>query len=298
MRSQFACLSLALAVLAPAAVPQPAAIAPAAPAEPGMVEEMDPMAMMRQMGAGDEEIMMLQLLSQAAGMDLGQAMMLFMLADQGNIDDDVVGMLLLSKAFAGGGAKQPTALLAGDSLLVVEDGVVYRIDIAKMEVTGSVTYRASAQKAGVPGELMPVLKQAREKAQLASCTSNMKQLCLAALMYAQDWDETLPNENWPKDLEPYIGNTTLFRCPAAPERIGYALNAALAAGKMGDVKNPAETVFFFEADVPDDVAFGGPEAVLQEPRHADRIVVGFVDGHARAMEPAEVVKLLARDPFQ
>jgi prepilin-type processing-associated H-X9-DG protein len=227
--------------------------------------------------------MVLQLLSQAAGMDVGQAMMLFMLADQGKINDDIVGMLLFSKALAGGGGKQPTALLAGESLLVVEDGVVYKIDVGKMEVTGSVAYRPSPQKTGLPAELMPMMMGAREKAQLTACISNMKQLCLAALMYSQDWDGILPAENWPKDLEPYLKNTALYSCPAQPEKIGFALNAALAAANGKDVKRPAETVLFFEADVPDDVAFGGADAVLQQPRHAGKIVVGFVDGHVQAM---------------
>lgn len=38
--------------------------------------------------------------------------------------------------------------------------------------------------------LFPVFAQAREKARQASCTSNLKQLTLALLMYLQDYDET------------------------------------------------------------------------------------------------------------
>ena len=40
--------------------------------------------------------------------------------------------------------------------------------------------------------LFPVFAQAREKARQASCLSNMKQQGLAVMMYAQDYDETLP----------------------------------------------------------------------------------------------------------
>src|SRR3989442_12909634 len=40
--------------------------------------------------------------------------------------------------------------------------------------------------------LFPVFAQAREKARSTSCTSNLKQLSLAWLMYAQDYDEALP----------------------------------------------------------------------------------------------------------
>ena len=40
--------------------------------------------------------------------------------------------------------------------------------------------------------LFPVFAQARESARKISCLSNMKQLSLGWLMYAQDYDETNP----------------------------------------------------------------------------------------------------------
>jgi prepilin-type N-terminal cleavage/methylation domain-containing protein len=43
--------------------------------------------------------------------------------------------------------------------------------------------------------LMPVFAQAREKARMASCISNMKQLGLAMVMYAQDYDNLLYHLN-------------------------------------------------------------------------------------------------------
>jgi prepilin-type N-terminal cleavage/methylation domain-containing protein len=47
--------------------------------------------------------------------------------------------------------------------------------------------------------LFPVFAQAREKARQTSCLSNCKQIGLSLQMYAQDYDETLPNAgpNWP-----------------------------------------------------------------------------------------------------
>jgi prepilin-type N-terminal cleavage/methylation domain-containing protein len=40
--------------------------------------------------------------------------------------------------------------------------------------------------------LFPVFARAREKARQTSCLSNVKQLTLGILMYAQDYDERLP----------------------------------------------------------------------------------------------------------
>jgi prepilin-type N-terminal cleavage/methylation domain-containing protein/prepilin-type processing-associated H-X9-DG protein len=61
--------------------------------------------------------------------------------------------------------------------------------------------------------LFPVFAQAREKARQASCTSNMKQIGLAILMYAGDYDEQLPwgasnggptLTTWYDLVEPYV----------------------------------------------------------------------------------------------
>lgn len=40
--------------------------------------------------------------------------------------------------------------------------------------------------------LFPVFATAREKARQAACLSNLKQIGLGAMMYAQDYDESLP----------------------------------------------------------------------------------------------------------
>ena len=66
--------------------------------------------------------------------------------------------------------------------------------------------------------LFPVFAQARESARKASCTSNLKQVGLAMLMYAGDFDETLPwaafnppgqtLTMWYDLVEPYVKSGT------------------------------------------------------------------------------------------
>lgn len=74
--------------------------------------------------------------------------------------------------------------------------------------------------------LFPVFAQARERARMAGCLSNMRQASLAVQMYAQDYDETLvPAANyavptpsrpiWSQMVEPYVKNTAVFQCPSA-----------------------------------------------------------------------------------
>src|SRR5689334_15603253 len=58
--------------------------------------------------------------------------------------------------------------------------------------------------------LFPVFAQARDKARSASCLSNMKQVGIAVMMYAQDYDEIYPKVlmdyycvYWPTSTDSY-----------------------------------------------------------------------------------------------
>jgi prepilin-type N-terminal cleavage/methylation domain-containing protein/prepilin-type processing-associated H-X9-DG protein len=71
--------------------------------------------------------------------------------------------------------------------------------------------------------LFPVFAQAREKARQTSCLSNTKQLALAHLMYAQDYDEKLVTSwcfGFPGEfsffVQPYIKNLAILHCPSNP----------------------------------------------------------------------------------
>src|SRR5436190_7627101 len=93
--------------------------------------------------------------------------------------------------------------------------------------------------------LFPVFAQAREKARQTGCTSNLKQISLATMMYLQDYDETYPvwpwtperqiprpdgtiyqgKVVWPLLYMPYVKNQAVFQCPsdgAARNSVGSA----------------------------------------------------------------------------
>lgn len=81
--------------------------------------------------------------------------------------------------------------------------------------------------------LFPVFAQAREKARQSVCLSNLRQVGLAMMLYAQDYDEAMPNAQWigpaafppnwsfgpsSRDLlEPYVKNNDVFICPSDTE---------------------------------------------------------------------------------
>jgi len=75
--------------------------------------------------------------------------------------------------------------------------------------------------------LFPVFSQAYEKGRQTSCLSNERQIGLAVIMYASDFDEQFPQglevidnqpvwaaEGWAGQCRPYIENVALFTCPS------------------------------------------------------------------------------------
>ncbi|MGC9316528.1 MAG: prepilin-type N-terminal cleavage/methylation domain-containing protein [Armatimonadota bacterium] len=108
--------------------------------------------------------------------------------------------------------------------------------------------------------LFPVFARAREKARQASCTSNVKQIVLGNLMYAQDYDEkgvwgsgytadSGGRLNWQYYIQPYIKNWDVFQCPSwgyeftyhtYPIRRGYS-EPAPGNTPMANIRKPAQT---------------------------------------------------------
>ncbi len=97
--------------------------------------------------------------------------------------------------------------------------------------------------------LFPVFARAREKARQSSCLSNMKQIALGVLMYAQDYDEKLPMQDHTSDtsdplrlldpagdtfwfvrIEPYLKNEQILRCPSG--RYDYIRGAPAGGGSV------------------------------------------------------------------
>lgn len=66
--------------------------------------------------------------------------------------------------------------------------------------------------------LFPVFAKAREKARQTKCLSNMKQLGLAFMQYAQDYDDSLP----PEFIEPVGGDPLCWSALIAPYVAGVS----------------------------------------------------------------------------
>lgn len=165
--------------------------------------------------------------------------------------------------------------------------------------------------------LFPVFAKAREKAKQASCLSNTKQIGLAILQYAQDYDETYPpgaligpapadNNEWFEVIGPYIKNTQVLQCPSqSSTALGYGWNyqnfgyyygshGSGWATPIGAVEQPAETIII--GDNPDNGMYGAGSRYIYGPtqvsppadgignvagRHNEGGNYGFCDGHSK-----------------
>ena len=113
--------------------------------------------------------------------------------------------------------------------------------------------------------LLPALSKAREKARSISCTSQVKQIMLAWLMYVQDNDDTVPARLYTLksasggnfyqviftvSLKDYIGDTKTIHCPSytgTGVTYGYSATTFIEHKKLPSFTAPSQTVMM--ADV-------------------------------------------------
>lgn len=172
--------------------------------------------------------------------------------------------------------------------------------------------------------LFPVFARATEKAREATCVSNVKQLLEACMMYATDYDRTLPparcgriqgslGYTWCVLLQPYIDNEEILVCPSdtQPQLArrstdlphSYGINYDITFNARSWSSRPltyrltalsglSTKVLFFDLS-PDAEAMGASFSAHRlsrvAPRHFERAVFGFADGHAKAIRPQQTV---------
>jgi prepilin-type N-terminal cleavage/methylation domain-containing protein/prepilin-type processing-associated H-X9-DG protein len=167
--------------------------------------------------------------------------------------------------------------------------------------------------------LFPVFAKAREKARQSSCLSNVKQLSIAMLSYAQDYDEMFPRANnlvpassttlldgttlnttgnmlWMYQTVPYIKNAQVFSCPSATPKMppstysqaaNYGYNDLVCGGvSLGTLQVPAETIMLVDCNyyLADWDVFGGAandNHYQPNNLHNEGSNCNFADGHAK-----------------
>jgi len=178
--------------------------------------------------------------------------------------------------------------------------------------------------------LFPVFAKAREKARQTSCLSNIKQLGLGMLQYAQDYDETLLHYSdhdcsgkhmWWQLVDPYVKNSQITRCPSVPtvaQGIGVNYAHVINCGFGGTPSGPISGVGLANMQVPSQTMMmadstsalvycrvcwpNGPNATdttnrIPLDRHNEGINVEYCDGHAKWVKASTLLTVpAAADP--
>jgi prepilin-type N-terminal cleavage/methylation domain-containing protein/prepilin-type processing-associated H-X9-DG protein len=175
--------------------------------------------------------------------------------------------------------------------------------------------------------LFPVFAKAREKARQTSCLSNLKQIGLAVLQYAQDYDERTPliyfgatsGYLWPNGttspgmwmaaVYPYVKNTQLMNCPSSPYKwnggyiglgFSYPINNAIAGQSLGSIVLPTQCVMNICGDYYWSDGTNNGDGITTRPavvaRHNDGTNAAMCDGHAKWLKYSNIWRGNANTP--
>jgi prepilin-type N-terminal cleavage/methylation domain-containing protein len=175
--------------------------------------------------------------------------------------------------------------------------------------------------------MLPVFEQATKHAEGAVCISNIRNLCTAAAVYADDWDgRCVParvsgpagtfGTCWEVLLMPYTRSSLLLLCPTDPmpsatrssvslkHSYGINFDIAMVGGYNGNslcynmIDRPAETILFF--DLRGGAGSMGGSHRLDglsrvEARHNDGANFAFVAGNARWFRLEQTERIVSGD---
>ncbi len=165
-------------------------------------------------------------------------------------------------------------------LVMVQEGETWGVDV--LETYAKWNGLEGAAKVAAIAQLSTEFNVQREQARRTSCQSNLKQMCLGALQYAQDYNEKMPvATTWIDTMMPYIKSEQIFRCPSIPDPkgFGYAMNFNLSRRNLAEIPSPAQTILFYETTDLERNSYG----IGEEPafRHLNGANYAFADGHVK-----------------
>lgn len=178
-------------------------------------------------------------------------------------------------------------------LLKHDPAGAYSIAAANVSGTKIVTAGTTSVLTSI---LIPALNQAREKARMAVCINNLKQIATALFMYAADNKDEFPTSNGITGLQMLIDgkyfDANVFSCPSKP--VIYKDNKLSAecpyiyiggiVGNAAKVQKPSQLPVAFE-----------------KPNHKQNCPVLFADGHVETLSikpvynnPNQVIGVLSK----
>lgn len=138
--------------------------------------------------------------------------------------------------------------------------------------------------------LFPVFARSSHGGHRDSVMGNLKQLALATIMYAADYEERLPPaEKWMDVIEPYHKNTMILHDPtikdAKEDEYGFAFFEPVSFADLERIANLGEVPMVFQSVLLGRNAHSDLRTLPSVPRNGKSNWVSFLDGHAKAFPP-------------
>jgi len=165
--------------------------------------------------------------------------------------------------------------LTGDSTLELALVNMRAVD-SLSEIRAFALEREIEESQRLAEQIAEMTTELTDSSEEATSEGNLKQLALAVLMYAQDYDVLPPMEDaatFEDELAPYVRSTELFRRPDTDE--AYGINASLSGKALADLEKPEQMVVLYETTPAED----GSRAAA------------FLDGHVTRVSGEEWERL-------
>jgi hypothetical protein len=146
----------------------------------------------------------------------------------------------------------------------------------------------------MPALLLPALSKAKHKGDTSTCVNQVKEICLAVRLYADENEGQCPPAlNWCDAILPNLPKPESLQCPTRRnQKSGYALNRRVAGRTLSSI--PPDTVMIFETGNGWN-ASGGQDDLLPDSPHGRQFVIGFADGSVQQV-PADELPTLRWEP--
>ena len=131
--------------------------------------------------------------------------------------------------------------------------------------------------------LFPVFQKVRENARMSVCESNVKQIELGLIQYTQNHNDKYPPSaaGYKAAVFPYLKSEPIFHCPDdTGGNMDYSMNTKLQGVSLEKLADPSQVVAIYEGT--------GQTLVF---RHEGKAIVGFADGHVKALTSAQAQNL-------
>ncbi|MGI4787421.1 MAG: hypothetical protein ACRYFS_01080 [Janthinobacterium lividum] len=129
-----------------------------------------------------------------------------------------------------------------------------------------------------------ITRKAVRNIQQTVSQSNLKQIALGIIQYAQGHDETMPDAaTWVDEIMPYVKSEAIFHDPSSPDSQtwSYAYNRALSHQPLAALDYPAHTVLLFESSLGVKNASDTGQSVPMPGRHISGTDYVTADGHVQ-----------------